>query len=220
MDRTIAIAGDPNIGVFARVFEDIAVLPPEAPPVFIQRITEVFDVEPVVTSLQGSSLIGPLLCGNREGARSKRLHLRGREEGPRRPLRPFSPVRGDECCGKRDPCQQLLRGYPPGDASLAGIRSESVPRGTIGATHVRRDRDSWHGRGGDRPRRCYQSESTPQEIAALQALTDLPIGKGSVNMGSGLVGAGLLANNRGYLAGLETSGYELGRIEDIFGFLE
>jgi translation initiation factor 6 len=39
-------------------------------------------------------------------------------------------------------------------------------------------------------------------------------------MGSGLVGTGLLANRNGYLAGTGTSGYELGRIEDIFGFLE
>ncbi|HPM62781.1 MAG TPA: translation initiation factor 6, partial [Methanoregulaceae archaeon] len=47
-----------------------------------------------------------------------------------------------------------------------------------------------------------------------------PIGTGSVNMGSGLVGTGLIANARGYVAGLETTGFELGRIEDIFGFLE
>jgi len=33
-----------------------------------------------------------------------------------------------------------------------------------------------------------------------------------------MVGTGLVANTRGYLAGIETSGYELGRIEDIFGF--
>jgi translation initiation factor 6 len=39
-------------------------------------------------------------------------------------------------------------------------------------------------------------------------------------MGNAMVGTGLVANTRGYLAGGETSGYELGRIEDIFGFEE
>jgi translation initiation factor 6 len=58
------------------------------------------------------------------------------------------------------------------------------------------------------------------EIASLERVVDLPIGLGSINMGSGLVGAGLLANSKGYLAGSVTSGFELGRIEEVFGFLE
>jgi len=62
--------------------------------------------------------------------------------------------------------------------------------------------------------------TTRHELAGLESLSDLPIGTGSVNMGSGLVGTGLVANSRGYMAGLETTGFELGRIDDIFGFLE
>jgi len=58
------------------------------------------------------------------------------------------------------------------------------------------------------------------ELSQLESITDLPIGTGSVNMGTGLVGTGLVANSDGYLAGTETSGFELGRIEDVFGFLE
>ena len=38
-------------------------------------------------------------------------------------------------------------------------------------------------------------------------------------MGSNLIGTGLLINNKGYLAGNTTTGFELGRIEDVFGFL-
>jgi len=62
--------------------------------------------------------------------------------------------------------------------------------------------------------------ANPAEIARLEEAVDLPIGVGTVNMGSGLVGAGLLANSRGYLAGAGTSGFELGRIEEVLGFLE
>ena len=39
-------------------------------------------------------------------------------------------------------------------------------------------------------------------------------------MGGALVGTGLLVNESGYIAGNATSGFELGRIEDVFGFLE
>jgi translation initiation factor 6 len=34
------------------------------------------------------------------------------------------------------------------------------------------------------------------------------------------VGTGLLANSKGYVAGSVTTGFELGRIEEVFGFLE
>jgi translation initiation factor 6 len=48
----------------------------------------------------------------------------------------------------------------------------------------------------------------------------VPVGTGSINMGCGLIGTGLMVNESGYLAGNATSGFELGRIEDVFGFLE
>jgi translation initiation factor 6 len=62
--------------------------------------------------------------------------------------------------------------------------------------------------------------ANPAEITQLEEAVDIPIGVGTVNMGSGLVGSGLLANSRGYLAGVGTSGFELGRIEEVLGFLE
>jgi translation initiation factor 6 len=54
----------------------------------------------------------------------------------------------------------------------------------------------------------------------LEEIARVPVGTGSINMGGALVGTGLLVNERGYLAGNATSGFELGRIEDVFGFLE
>ena len=62
--------------------------------------------------------------------------------------------------------------------------------------------------------------ATARQIARLEEVAGLPVGTGSINMGSGLVGTGLLVNSRGYIAGNATSGFELGRVEDIFGFLE
>jgi translation initiation factor 6 len=62
--------------------------------------------------------------------------------------------------------------------------------------------------------------STPGEIKILEEVCDLPVGKGTVTMGNAMVGTGLVANRHGYLAGVGTSGYELGRIEDILGFEE
>jgi translation initiation factor 6 len=58
-----------------------------------------------------------------------------------------------------------------------------------------------------------------EEIAVLEGLFGLPVDVGTVNLGSPLVGSGVLANSYGYFAGTGTSGPELGRIEDALGFL-
>jgi translation initiation factor 6 len=62
--------------------------------------------------------------------------------------------------------------------------------------------------------------ATERQIAMLEEVAQVPVGTGSINMGGALVGTGLLVNEKGYLAGNATSGFELGRVEDVFGFLE
>jgi translation initiation factor 6 len=62
--------------------------------------------------------------------------------------------------------------------------------------------------------------ATAQQIAQIEAVAKVPVGTGTINMGSGLIGTGLLVNDTGYIAGNATSGFELGRVEDVFGFLE
>jgi translation initiation factor 6 len=56
------------------------------------------------------------------------------------------------------------------------------------------------------------------EVAVLEDLFELPVDVGTVNFGTPLVGSGLLANSQGYIAGDETTGPELGRIEDVLDF--
>ena len=67
MERTTSFGGDSNIGVFARVFEDIAIIPPEAPEQFRSLLAEALDVDLVVTTVQGSPIIGSLVAGNSRG---------------------------------------------------------------------------------------------------------------------------------------------------------
>src|SRR5690554_5427229 len=67
MTGTIDLAGDPNIGVYARVFEDIAIVYPGAPAEFTAALARELDVEVVSTFIQGSSIIGSLVAGNSQG---------------------------------------------------------------------------------------------------------------------------------------------------------
>jgi translation initiation factor 6 len=220
MERTVSFGGDANIGVFCRVFDDIAVVGPTAPEEFRASVAEILGVDVVVTTIQGSEIVGSLLAGNNRGfvvsglATEKELSLL---RGYRKVLllernmnaagniilandsltciHPDMPVSVAEKIGE-------LLGTPVARMSFAGIK-------TVGMAAVATNKGI-----------MVHPRASRYELAELESMTDLPIGTGSVNMGSSLVGTGLLANRNGYVAGAGTSGYELGRIDDIFGILE
>jgi len=60
---------------------------------------------------------------------------------------------------------------------------------------------------------------TSREMKHLEKVFDLPVEIGTVNFGSPLVGAALLANSKGYAVGALTSGPEIGRIDQGLGFI-
>jgi len=220
MDRTVSITGDPHIGVFTRVFDDIAVVPPETPEEVIRAYEEAFKVEIVKTTLQRSPIIGSLLTGNRNGlvitglaTEEEKDLLSGYhdlmllEEGMNAAgniilvndkFAAVHPEMDDELI---DALSDFLK-VPVTPLTIGGIK-------TVGMAAVATNTGI-----------VVSPRSTPGEISALEKICDLPIGKGSVIMGNAMVGTGLIANSYGYLTGVGTSGYELGRIEDILGFEE
>jgi translation initiation factor 6 len=220
MEKTISFGGDANIGVFCRVFDDIAVVPPSAPGEFREALAGLLDVEVLVTTIQGSEIVGSLLAGNNRGfvvsglASKKEISLLKKHRDVLLLERnmnaagniilandSFTCIHPDLPVFSAKKIEELLD-TPVTRMSFAGIK-------TVGMAAVATNQGV-----------MVHPRTSQQEMAALEGITDLPIGTGSVNMGSGLVGTGLLANRNGYLAGIATSGYELGRIEDIFGFLE
>jgi translation initiation factor 6 len=220
MEKTVSFGGDSNIGVFARVFDDIAVVPPDSPEKFREALSGILEVEIVETTLQGSGIIGALLAGNRHGfvvsgfadqseiatlSEYRELCLLEHTMNAAGNIilanDSLALVHPDMPEQMAKDVSEILK-TPVYRTTLAGIK-------TVGMAAVASNRGI-----------MVHPRTSRHELAGLESLTNLPIGTGSVNMGSGLVGTGLMANSRGYVAGLETTGFELGRIEDIFGFLE
>jgi translation initiation factor 6 len=61
---------------------------------------------------------------------------------------------------------------------------------------------------------------TSSEREILEEIFELPVYIGTTNFGTQMLGSGLLANSKNYLAGSDTTGPELGRIEEALGFVE
>ena len=218
MDRTVSIEGDPHIGVFTRVFEDIAVIPAEAPEELAEHYREAFGLDIVRTTIQGSPIIGSLLAGNSNGFVVSGLATKAElaRLGEYREI--FLLERGMNAAGNVIlACDRFAAVHPEMDKQLQKEIGEflkvPVTPLTLGDVKVVGMAAVATNSGV-----VVNPRSSLHEIAALEKVCELPIGKGSINMGGAMVGTGLVANTRGYLAGIETSGYELGRIEDIFGY--
>jgi len=220
MERTVTFGGDPNIGVFARVVGDIAIVPPDAPEDFKEAVKAALGVTLVETTVQGSAIIGSLVAGNSRGIVVSGLATED-EVGILSKHREvlllndtmnaagnvimandtFAAVHPDMPSGMMHAIGEFL-GVEVITLVLGGVK-------TVGMAGVATNKGV-----------ILHPRATDQQIARVEAAAKVPVGTGSINMGSGLVGTGLLVNEKGYLAGNATSGFELGRIEDVFGFLE
>ncbi len=220
MERTITFAGDPNIGVFARVLGNIAIVPPESPEEFKTAIRNALEVTLVETSIQGSSIIGSLVAGNSRGvvvsglateeeidllAEHREVLLLNESMNAAGNVimanDTFAAVHEDMPTDLAKAIGEFL-GVEVIHLTLGGVK-------TVGMAGVATNKGV-----------IVHPRATERQIAVLEEIAKVPVGTGSINMGGALVGTGLLVNEKGYLAGNATSGFELGRIEDVFGFLE
>jgi translation initiation factor 6 len=218
--RRLRIAGSSLVGVFARCTEDVALAPLEVGTEMINRIEKGLDVAFIQISIGGSSVVGSLVCGNSAGFIT-------------------TPHAAEETIQKISALGKVAR--LPGKISAAGnvilandsaalvhpglssraceIVSQTlgvvVVKGTIGGLKTVGMAAVATNRG-----LLVHPRVSEVELAVLDDLFGLPVDVGTVNFGTPLVGSGLLANSKGYLAGEETSGPEMGRIEDALGFLD
>jgi len=220
MERTITFDGDPNIGVFARVLGDIAIIPPESPAEFREAVRQALDVEIISTTIQGSAIIGSLVSGNSRGIIVSGLATEdeiAQFSDYREVMRLTDTMNAAGNVILANDTFAAVHPEMPSDlvkeiGEFLKVEVITLTLGsikTIGMAGVATNKGV-----------IVHPRATAQEIARLEAVAKVPVGTGTINMGSGLIGTGILVNERGYIAGNATSGFELGRIEDVFGFLE
>ena len=220
MERTISLAGDPNIGVFSRVLGNIAIVPRNRPEDFKQALVAALGVDLVETTVQGSAIIGSLVAGNSRGIVMSGLatdaEIACLEKHRKILLLKESMNAAGNVIMANDTFAAVHEDMPPDLAHEIGEFLEvEVIHLTLGGVKT-------VGMAGVATNKgvIVHPRATPHQIARIEEVAKIPVGTGTINMGSGLVGTGLLVNETGYIAGNATSGFELGRIEDIFGFLE
>lgn len=222
MVKRITIGGSAVLGVFATCTEDFLLA---APPISDEEelnFSQELEVTPLSLMIGSSSVVGSLVAGNSNGfivsgsaLRNEIAFLKENTDGITvRKLPGLINAAGNVILA--NDTAALI--HPNLIARAARVVSETlgvdVRRGTIaGLKTVGMAACATH-RGV-----LAHPKATESELSMLEDTFRVPVNIGTVNYGSPLVGSALLANSKGYVVGQESTGIELGRIDDSLGFL-
>jgi translation initiation factor 6 len=218
MMRTITIQESPIIGAFATCTEDIVLVPLGTSEPLREKIGQFLQANVVETLINGSTIVGSLCRGNSNAVLvSMGSNVRGMDQ---------IDVPVVELPGKLNAVGNVVLAndfaalvHPElSDKSVEAIEKAlkvEVRRGTIGGAKT-------VGMAGVATNKglLVNPRATSTELEVLEELFGLPVDIGTSNYGTQMVGSGLIANSKGYVAGSQTTGHELGRIEDALDLLE
>ncbi len=216
----LQILGNPNIGVYIHVTNKLAFVPPGLTHHDLEVIRSVLGVELVEAVVSGMRLLGIMMAGNDNGViLSKTV---SDEE-----LQAIKKAVGDMNVAVLPSTNNAVgnliaannRGaivYPGLEDDAAKVIEDTlgveVVKAAVAGTPVVGSVIVVNNRGG-----LVHPDASEDEIKTLTDIFKVPIVPGTVNFGVSLVRTGLVANDRGAIAGEDTTGPELARIQMALG---
>ena len=218
----VSVAGSSYIGVFARVTPDCLLVRHDVDDELAESMAEELGVDCVQTTIGGSGTVGSLAAGNENGlVVSNRITDRERD-------RLEAAISGAvvELPGRINAAGNVIvandyGAYVHPDLSRAGVQAVKealdvpVLRGTLGERNTVGTAAVANNTGV----LCHP-KATESELETLEEHLDVYADLGTINYGTPLLGSGLVANDETYIVGEDTTGPELGRIEDTLGYLD
>ncbi|GAB7018864.1 translation initiation factor IF-6 [Halostagnicola bangensis] len=217
-----SFTGSSYIGVFARATDSCLLVRPDADDDTVDGLAEELSVDPVRTTVGGSSTVGALATGNENGLLvSTRVLDIEREEIEDAVGVPVAELPGSINAAGNVVLANDYGAYVHPDLPREAIKivkdtlEVPVERGnlagvrTVGTAAVANNTGVL----------CHP-KATDAELDLLEEALDVRADVGTINYGAPLVGSGLLANESGYAVGENTTGPELGRIEDALGYID
>lgn len=218
MERRVNINGSTVVGIFAASTDELVLVPHDIEDAVCSVLSESLGATVTKTLINGSSVLGALVRGNSHGFIVTRHALDEELEEMRNYTRverlPSSMTAVGNIVLANDSAALVNPELSEKAVEVIGnTLGVDVYRGTIGGLKT-------VGMAGVATNKglLVHPKVTATELARLEEIFNLPVDIGTVNFGSPLVGSGILANSRGYVAGSDTTGPELGRIEDALGY--
>lgn len=217
-----AFFGSSAIGVFARATDDCVLIRSDIEAELREDIETELEAPVVPTTIGGSSTVGALSVGNENGLLvSNRITETERETIADAVDLPITELPGRINAAGNVVLANDTGAYVHPDLPRPAIQAVRdgldvpVERGeiadvrTVGTAAVATDEGVL----------CHP-RTTDDGLDTLEGLFGVYADIGTINYGGPLVGSGLIANDGGYVVGQDTTGPELGRIEDALGYLD
>lgn len=214
------LAGSPYLGVFFRVGERAAIVPPATPGAVARDLSRILGISVVRTTVLDSEIVGALIAGNSHG------FVVGDALDPteRRALEEIAPVAvvratpnamGNNVLANDQGA--LVHPELPAESIAAISRALQVPTergtvaglGTVGMAGVATNRGV-----------VLHPKATEREAARASSLLGVPAHRSSANFGVPVVGACVVANSRGFLVGRPTTPVEISHLAEGFSVFD
>lgn len=194
--------------------ESIALVPPDAPQPLIDDIAEGMEVTVMKTPLASSNILGSLTAMNSYGGITSSMVALS-EVRPIIKILPFKRIRDRmSACGNNILVNDNAALVNPdlgrsAIKQITDILQVEVVQGmvaghkTVGSVCVATNKGIL----------CHPS-TTKAELEMLRSLFKVPAAIGTLNYGSPLVGACMIANTKGAAIGFRSTPIEMGRVED------
>ncbi|WP_049929065.1 translation initiation factor IF-6 [Halopiger goleimassiliensis] len=220
--QRLAFAGSAYVGVFATATDSSVLVRPDVDDDVVADLEAELDASAIQTTVGGSSTVGALATGNENGLLVSSRVL----EYERDRLEEALDVPVTELPGKINAAGNVVLANDYGAYVHPDLPRETV-RLVADALEVPVERGDLAGVRTVGTAAVATNEgvlchpkATDEELDFLEEALDVRADVGTVNYGAPLVGSGLIANAGGYVVGEDTTGPELGRIEDALGYID
>ncbi len=221
MIRRVNLGGNPNLGVSIAATEEIAIIPTNTQEGMVNLIEESLGVDTIKTPINGSNLAGALACGNSNGVVVSKYAFD----------REIERIRGFGVEVERIPDRLTAVGNiilandfgaivnpllsDEAVDLITQVLDVEIERRSIAKFNITGSVAAATNKGV-----LVHPSATQEDLDLVEKVLKKPADWGTVNNGTSLVGACTVANSKGVMVGLNTTGPEMARIEEAFGFLE
>ncbi|MEM0022582.1 MAG: translation initiation factor IF-6 [Archaeoglobaceae archaeon] len=211
--KLLAVRGNPLIGLYAKVSEEFAILGVRDEK-FETSLREILGVEIVLTTISGSELVGAMVALNSRGAvvsnsiSSKELEILKSKLDVKVVDTPMTCLGNNFLLNDRG---GIVHPEVPEKivAEVADFLSIDILPGTIGGIKTVGMAGVATNRGA-----LLHPNANEWEVKKVRSVMGVEPLKGTANFGNDMVGSSILANSRAYIVGKDTTGYELGVIDE------
>jgi translation initiation factor 6 len=221
MIRRVNLGGNPNLGVSIAATENVAIVPATIQPKIVGLIEECLEVQVIKTAISGSNLAGALVCGNSNGFVVSKYAFDREIETIR-----SMGLKVEKIPDKFTAVGNIILANDQGalvspllsdesEELISQVLDVEVKRGSIAKFKITGSVAAATNKGA-----LVHPSASQEDLKMVEEVLKIPADVGTVNNGTYLIGSCVVANSKGVMVSLNTTGPELARIEETFGFLE